>query len=125
VALLVALALPAWAMNVFYSTGTAGWAVSDVNSSKTFTWNTTGGDSGAMKATHVTVSARTTTEVPTASPCFLRVGGTTAATTDWRLPPGGVFNLNYDPRLGGDGWSSIAAICSTGQTATWDVQASR
>lgn len=117
----LALAIPGWAINAFYSSGKDGLSVTDSNVSLSFTNNADGG-STAFAARWVVVRSRSSS----ASACHVRVGGTTAnATRNVRVAPGEGFTFRYDASLGGDGWSTMARICDTAGTATWDVDAGR
>lgn len=55
----------------------------------------------------------------------LRAAGT-AATTDRKLLPGEAFAFQWDPTTGGgDGWTSVAYICSTGETTALRIWGQR
>jgi len=117
------LAVPvAWAMNAFYSSGTAGISVTDANTNTAFTDNHSGGTSAAFSATVVLVRSRSTS----ASACFFDLGDGVATTADHRLAPGESIEMVFDPkRTGGEGWARIGMICGAAGTATFDVTAAR
>lgn len=118
--LVVALTAPAWALTTWYSSGSSGVSVSQTNAKVQFTFNVSGGTSGAFSAQQVTVSSRS----GSANTCFFRLGSSPATTADIALAPGASYSFTFNP-ADGEGWGYMSAICSTGQTATFDVVAAR
>ena len=111
-------AVLAWGFNAAYSSGGTGLSITDVNLNTAFVNNHSGGSSVAFNATWITIVPRSGSDV-----CFYDLDGV-ATTDDHRMHEAGV-TIKYLERLGGVGWSNIGAICSAGQTATWDVSAGR
>lgn len=121
-ALVLALATAAWAMNARYSSGTGGISVTAANTNTTFINNHSGGDSAAFAAVSVTVCSRSTS----ANTCFIDLGDGVATTADWRLAPGACIQVTYQTaKTGGDGWAALGSICAAAETATFDVMAGR
>lgn len=116
----LALAASAWAMNLRYSSGTAGISVTQANTNTAFSDNHSGGTSAAFNARHVTVCSRSAS----ANACFFDMDGV-ATTADYRVAPGACMSLSFAGSSGGDGWAAVGAICATGETATFDIQAGR
>jgi hypothetical protein len=117
---LAALAASAWAMNLRYSSGTAGISVTQANTNTAFSDNHSGGTSSTFNARFVTVCSRSAS----ANSCFFDMDGV-ATTADYRVAPGACMSLSFAGTSGGDGWAAIGAICATGETATFDIQAGR
>jgi hypothetical protein len=59
-----------------------------------------------------------------ANSCFFDLDGV-ATTADWRVEPGACQSATYSGVSGGDGWASIGTICTTAETATFDIKAGR
>lgn len=119
--LALACAPIAWAA-LGYSSGATGLAISQTNRTITFTDNHSGGGSTAFAARHVLIRSRSTS----ANTCHVDFSDGTATTADTRLAPGDSISRTWDERDGGaGGWFTIGAICATGETATWDVDAWR
>jgi len=108
-------------------------SVTDTNSAVAFTNNHSGGDSAAFLARSVTITSRSAS----ANTCFLDLSDTfsnsialsaagVADSGDVPLAPG----KNHEAKIGtgfgpSAGWAGLGAICSAGQTATFDVVANR
>lgn len=121
-ALMLAVAATAWAMNARYSSGTGGISVTQANTNTPFINNHSGGDSAAFSARYVTVCSRSAST----HSCFVDLGDGVATTADWRLAPGACIDASYsDKHTGGDGWAALGSICAAGETATFDVMAGR
>lgn len=121
--IVLVLAATAWAMNARYSSGTGGISVTQANTNTAFTDNRSGsGTSATFQARHVLIRSRSTS----ANTCFFDLGDGVATTADTRLEPGAAVSLDWDEYTGGGaGWWAIGTICSSGQTATFDVDAWR
>ena len=121
--IVLALVTAAWAMQSRYSSGTSGISVTQANTNTAFIDNRSGsGTSAAFQARHVLIRSRSTS----ANTCFFDLGDGVATTADTRLEPGASISIDWDAQSGGGaGWSAIGTICSTGQTATFDVDAWR
>jgi hypothetical protein len=128
IAVLVVFALVAasvFGMTIWYSSGTAGISVTQANTTVTFTENVSGGASAAFNARHVHIRSRSTS----ANSCFWDLRDGTATTADNRIEPGKEVVMEWDPNPADirttDGWASMGMICGTGETATFDITASR
>jgi hypothetical protein len=120
---ILALAVSAWAMTLSYSSGATGISVSQTNTNIPFTNNHSGGDSATFQAKHVLIRSRSAS----ANTCHFDLGDGVATTADPTLAPGASIAVDWDQRSGGvgGGWSAIGVICTTAQTATWDIDAWR
>jgi hypothetical protein len=119
--LLLALALPALAGKLQYSSGTTRVSVTQANSAVSFTDNGSGGTSSAFYARTVWIRSDSTS----ANSCYFDLKDTTATTADIRLAPGDSIVMTWADTLGGNGWAGLGAICAAGETATFDVVAVR
>jgi hypothetical protein len=122
--LLVALtvAASAWAVGLQYSSGATGLAITQTNLTTSFTDNHSGGTDAAFQARAILIRPRTGSDT-----CHVDLGDGVATTADTALPAGSTFIKEWDPTTGGvgGGFDGFGAICGTGETATWDVDAWR
>jgi hypothetical protein len=118
----LAVAASAWAVGLQYSSGATGLAVSEVNANTPFTDNHSGGTNAAFQARGIMIRPRTGSDT-----CHVDLGDGVATTADTALPAGSTLIKEWDPTTGGvgGGFDRFGAICGTGDTATWDVDAWR
>ena len=126
VALLLALGLAAtaWAFNVSYTSGLNGISVTATNTNLAFTDNHSGGSASAFKARWITIRSRSGSDTC----CYDTDALATcddATTSDHRLAASETAQLTFRSSQADDGWSNLAMICDTGESATWDVDAGR
>jgi hypothetical protein len=110
------------AVGLGYSSGVNGLAITETNRAITFTDNHSGGTSSPFNARGILIRPRTGSDT-----CHVDIQDSTATTDDMPLPAGSTLIREWDNTTGGTGggWPSIGAICGTGKTATWDVDAWR
>lgn len=116
------LATSAWAAPPFYTSGKTGLSITQSNRTVTFTDNHSGGTNAAFLARVIMVRSDSTS----ANTCMVDLVDGTATASDVPLPPGATIVLTYPLIYApSDGIAAIGAICSTGQTATFYVEAYR
>lgn len=105
----------------WYTSG-AGISVTQANSTITFTDNHSGGDSVAFAARWIKITSASTS----ANTCMFDLSDGTAATTDQRIAPSGTYTWTMPSGYGPEaGLLTMGAICSSGQTATFYIEATR
>ena len=119
---LLTLAAGAQAQTYVYSSGASGISVTQTNTAVAFTNNHSGGTDAAFLAHSIAVSSR----AGSANTCFLDYEDTAATTDDIPLAPGETFAINRGPGYHpASGWGGMGVICDTGETATFDIVATR
>ena len=116
----VLVAALAYGMTYRYSSGESGISVTDSNTNTPIVDNHSGGTGRSFGALHVSVCSRD----DSANACFVDFDGV-ATTADHRVAPGLCAIFEYDTSANRNGWTAFGAICDTGETATFDVNAGR
>jgi hypothetical protein len=105
------------AINATYSSGTGGISATDTNTNTTFKDTHSGGSSLAFRARVVLIRNRG------ANPIHYDLGDGVATSADTRLESGASISMNSAELGDPEGWEAIGIICTTGLTATVDVDA--